>query len=241
MVTFALLAALMAGHPVDPSLDWPQPPEEMVDFLGRRRLCLDIPEPADRDPFDEEEWLRLSCSTLQREDGEWRSRYASDPDVRRWLDQDPRRFRLPQILISPYHGPPPADIRHVVLDGRARDTQAAFRLSIDAEASSNGHTTFTASFADLPPKTFRIENARFPALDLQSTTVTFGRTTPNERLIVMINFGHVRGYCGLDDDEDDRPRLNILFTRTEAAAAYQDRTNCRSSYRELSNAEDARD
>lgn len=235
MILAPLLALSASLHPTNPALDWPEPPEAMVDFLGRRRLCASVREGPERTAGDRREWARLSCATLPQEEREWRARYASDADVRRWLDQDPREFRMPTIQVSGYDGPPPADARHLLLTGRSYDTGSTFRLSVDHEARRGRFTTFTATFADLPPRSFAVDNERFPGVDLQSIDVALGRSTPSEVLIVHIKFGNRRGYCSINE-RDDRPELSIYFDRSEIRAYAQDRTNCRTDYRDIEDA-----
>jgi len=239
MITLALLAAVSL-HPEDPTYNWPEPPEEMVDFLGRRRLCLELPEPADRLAGDEREWARLNCTSLPEEERTWRTRYQSNADVRRWLDQDPRRFHLPSIWVSGYDGPPDGDATRLEISGVSFEDGSPFRVAVDRGAGNGRFTTFAVSFADVPARTFAIENARFPGLDLQSMMVFYGRPSPNERLLVKLRFGYPRGYCAVGQ-EDDRPELSIGFSRTEIDGDYLDRTNCGSSYVDLENATPAAD
>ena len=236
MIIIAHLLALSAAlHPTDPTWDWPEPPEDMVDFLGRRRLCLDVPEASRRSPGDRREWARLSCATLPQEEAGWRSRYASDDNARRWLDLDPQEFHMPTILVSGYDGPPGANIRQIVLEGRAFDTGLPLRLSVDRDARDGRYTIFTVTFADVTPRSFAVDNERFPYIDLQSVRVAFGRARPNEQVIVELKFGYPRGYCSVNE-EDDRPTLTIRFDRSETEASYQDRVNCRTDHEDLPNA-----
>jgi hypothetical protein len=142
---------------------------------------------------------------------------------------------MPSIHVSGYDGPPPADARHLLLTGRSFDTGSTFRLSIDHDARRGRFTTFTATFADLTPRTFAVDNERFPGIDLQSVGVALGRSAPSEALIVELRFGYRRGYCSINE-QDDRPKLSIYFYRSEIRASYQDRTNCRTDYRSLEDA-----
>jgi hypothetical protein len=235
MIVMSLLALAAALHPTNPSFDWPEPPEEMVDFLGRRQLCGYVQQGPEQSVGDRIAWARLNCASLPQEESEWRARYASNEDVRRWLDQDPNDFQMPTVYVSGYHGPPPADARHLLLSGQSYDTGSTFRLSVDHEAQRGRYTTFTASFAGLAPRTFAVDNERFPGVDLQSIAVSLGRSGPGEVLIVELRSGYERGYCSINE-QDDRPRLTIYFRRSEIQAWYQDRTNCRTDSRDLPNA-----
>jgi hypothetical protein len=233
MITLVLLAT-MALHPTDPSMNWPEPPEEMVDFLGRRRLCLELSDYDDPNVYVERERTRLNCSSLPDEERSWRARYDSNAEVRRWLDQEPQQFRMPNIIVHFYHGPDEGDANHVEVSGVSFDVGSPFRVAVDKAAGGGRFTTFTVSFGDLPARTFTVENARLPELDLQSMKVFSSGPSPNERLLVSLRFGYLQGYCGVGD-EDDRPRLNIHFNRSEMGGNYESRTNCRSSRVELQN------
>ena len=239
MIVVPLLAVAAALHPTDPSLSWPEPPEPLIDFLGRRGLCLNIPEEAERTDNDREEWSRLSCATLHQEETNWRTRYASDRDVLRWLDQDPQDFRYPAVIAHSYHGPPVAEARQVAISGVASQSDTPFHLVANS-AQGGRHTMFTASFAGLPARTFTIDNAQLPWLDLQTITVAMGPDRPNEELLIGLRYGFQRGYCG-DLDLDDRPRIEIRFTRADVSASYQDRTNCRTDYQDLADIPEAAD
>jgi hypothetical protein len=233
MIALALLAATALHPPAFYS--WPQPPEQMIDFLGRRRLCRELPEPTDRRPGDEREWARLNCVSLPEEERSWRARYESNADVRLWLDQDPLDFRLPRIVVSSNDGPPRADVHHMDVTGVSYDDGSPFRVSADTGAGAGRYTTFTVSFADVPERVFTVDNARFPFVDLQSLEVAYGRLPPNDELIIDLRFGYPRGYC-TDTDDDDRPSLTIYFNRAELHGYYQDMTNCRYKTETLANA-----
>jgi hypothetical protein len=235
MITLALLAA-MALHPLPPFYNWPEPPEQIIDFLGRRRLCRELPEPADRRAGDEREWRRLNCASLPDEERSWRARYETNAGVRLWLDQDPREFRLPRIVVSSNDGPPRGDVHRMEVTGVSYDDGSPFRLSIDTEAGDGRYTSFTASFAGLPDRVFMIDNARFPYVDLQSLEVAFGRSSPNERLILDLRYGYPRDYCSDAAFDDDRPGVIIYFSRAEPHAYHRDMTNCGYTSEDLPNA-----
>lgn len=220
-----LLLALIASV-AQVAAEAPPPPEEMIDFLGRRRLCIELPAESERSAAERAEWRRLACASLASEEARWRERYRRDADARAWLDRDPRDFRVTgSIVVSSWDGPPGAYVHRMEWTGTEEGGPASFRLVIDTDAENGAATVFTASYADLPARTFRIDNARFPWLDLQSVHAALGSRAPRDELHVDLRFGYRRGYCP-DADADDRPRLTILFRRDRIAASYEDRTNC---------------
>jgi len=219
-----LLAALLLAQP-SAAAEMEPPPEEIVDFLGRRRLCLDLPAPAERSDFHQSEWRRLACGSLASEEQSWRERYRGNSGALAWLDRDPRDFRVPGIMVSGHDGPPATFVHRIELAGTENRGPTPFHLSIDSDAENGGATLFTASWGDVPARTFRIDNARFPWLDLQSVDTALTTQGANAHLRVDLRFGYRRFYCA-GEDEDDRPRLTIRFARDRISAAFQDRTNC---------------
>jgi hypothetical protein len=215
-----------------PAVDGDVPPTAMIDFLGRRRLCGELPTEADRPAYHRAEWARLACARLPAEEGEWRRLYRADTRVIAWLDRDPQNFQLPFILMSFWDGPPPADVREMEWTGTHAGGGGRFRVRIRTDAENGATTLVTASFDDVPPRTYRIDNARFPEIDLQSVHAAFGEPGPQHELHVGLRYGYRRGYCE-QNEADDRPRLSLTFERDRIQAAYQDRINCRTDYREL--------
>jgi hypothetical protein len=226
---FALALLALLPQPPAAAPEPAPPPEEMIDFLGRRRLCLELAPPAERNAFEQAEGRRLACDALPSEERHWRDHYRGNVEVSAWLDQDPRNFRLPVISVSGYDGPPAAYVHRMEWTGTESRGPAAFHLAIDTDAENGAATLFTASYGDVPARTFRIDNARFPWLDLQSVTAHLGSGGARDYLHVDIRFGYRRGYCALLD-EDDRPRLSIVFHQDRVSASYQDRTNCRTDF-----------
>jgi hypothetical protein len=218
-----LLAALMLAQPVA-APDPEPPPTEMIDFLGRRRLCLELPAPAERNAYDQSEGRRLACASIGSEERVWRDHYRGNAEVLAWLDRDPRGFQVPQIMVS-FDGPPPAYVHRIELSGTDSGGQAPFHLIIDSDAENGGATLFTASYGDAPAHTFRIDNARFPWLDLQSVVTGLRARPPSEYLLVELRFGYRRGYCAIGGG-DDRPHLMIRFASDRVTASFEDRTNC---------------
>jgi hypothetical protein len=215
-----LLAALLLAQPVA-AADLQPPPAEMIDFLGRRRLCLELPAPGERSAAYQAEARRLACASLGAEERVWRDHYRGNAAVLAWLDRDPRDFRIPGIMVRSGDGPPGAYVHRMEWSGTENGGPAAFHLSIDSDAENGAATLITASYGDVPARTFRIDNGRFPWLDLQSVDAALGR----DLLRVGIRFGYRRGYCAALD-EDDRPTLTVRFGRDRIGAAYEDPTNC---------------
>ena len=200
------------------------PPEAMIDFLGRRRLCLALPPLAARDAPQQAEWRRLACDALPSEERRWRQTARGDAAAFGWLDSDPRDFRLPAIVVSSAAGPPGAYVHRLIWAGTDNGGVIPFRLEVDSDADNGATTVITASFGDVPARAFRLDNARFAWLDLQGVRAALD--AGGTELRVDIRYGFRRGYCG-DRDGDDRPSLSLAFARDGVSAADQDRTNCR--------------
>lgn len=216
-----LLAALLLAQPAAAPEPAP-PPTEMIDFLGRRRLCLELPTPADRSAAYQAEARRLACASLVSEERMWRNHARGNTVALAWLDRDPRDFRIPgTIMVRSGDGPPGAYVHRMEWAGTENGGPVPFRLSIDSDAENGAATLVTASFGDGPARTFRIDNARFPWLDLQSVSAALA----SDILRVGVRFGYRRGYCA-DQDGDDRPRLTVRFMRDRITASFEDRTNC---------------
>lgn len=248
---FALALAAIALQPPpapgarEPIL--PEPPGEMIDFLGRRRLCaqLDLggePEEPRFHHYREVELARLQCNRIAGEERLYRERYAGRADVLVWLNRDPERFNLGRdagmIMVSTWDGPPGGDARRVEQRGRDARSGAPYRVIVDADADGGRLTAITASFGTVPARTFYIDNRRITLLDLQSLAVAVRTVAPHEQLVVLLRFGYRRGYCA--DVGDDRPKLDLSFRPGEVTAQAEDRTNCGTGYIDLDNAAPAR-
>jgi len=112
-----LLAALLLTQPAaapDPA----PPPTEMIDFLGRRRLCLELPAPADRNAAYQAEARRLACTSLASEERMWRDHFRGNAAALAWLDRDPRDFHIPGIImVRGWDGPPGAYVHRMEWTG----------------------------------------------------------------------------------------------------------------------------
>jgi hypothetical protein len=227
MILVAFLALQAAAPASDDFSRTEVPPTEMIDFLGRRRICTEQSEGGG----ETSPWLR--CASLPAEERAWRARSVGNAAALRWLDLAPRRFRLNEVVVSSWHGPPPAEPRRVEQSGTEYRTGEPYRLLIDSEADGGRSTRITASFANLPIRTFTIDNADIPFLDLQTLRVNLG--TQRGRLSVRLRYGDPRGYCAAGD-QDDRPELSIVFDREEIHADRQDMANCRGEWTALPDA-----
>lgn len=228
-----MLLLLLAAQTTPPlSADqrmWDNPPIEMIDFLGRGRLCAQLAEPAHRDAGERTAADRWRCAALPGEEQGWRARYADNALVRAWLDLDPIRFRLNDIVVNAWHGPPSAETRRVEQTGVDARTGQGYRLIIDSEADGGRRIRVTASFAGLAPRSFTFDAATVPWLDLQSLQVALGaRPARGDMLYVTLRYGELLGYCQLDED-DDRPEVSIVFERERVHGERSERTNCQDS------------
>lgn len=214
---------------------WDNPPTEMVDFLGRRRLCGELPEPEHRDAGYRQEAQRLRCASLPEEERGWRARYAGNAAVLRWLDLEPERFRLNNVVISAWDGPPAARPRRIEQSGVDARTGEPYRLVIVTDGN-HGRTRITASFAGIPQRSFTLDDHQIPLLDLQSLRVALG-TPPvrRPRLYLMLRYGEARGYCFLED-EDDRPELQIVFDGDGVRGYRTEGSNCETATTQLPDA-----
>jgi hypothetical protein len=215
-----LLAALLIAQPA-PAPDAEPPPQEMIDFLGRRRLCLELPPAAERSAAYQAEARRLACASLPSEERSWRDHVRGNAGALAWLDRDPRDFQMPGIMVRSWDGPPGAYVHRMEWTGTENGGPAPFHLSIDSDTDNGAATLVTAAFGDVPARSFRVDNGRFPWLDLQSVRAA----QSGDLLRVEIRFGYRRGYCA-DVGRDDRPLLTIRFARARVTAAFEDRTNC---------------
>jgi hypothetical protein len=212
----------------------PGPPEDMIDFLGRRRECSKLaPEPGEALPAPRpgswREWLR--CGTLAAEEVELRRRYRNDARALRYLDQAPSAFALDAIVAYTYDGPPPALVERSEQRGVAADGRVAWRMILDRKAAGGRATAVTVSWGNHASRTIYLDNRMFPWLALTSAWVAV-KERPQEEFIVEMRYGFVRGWCG-DVDRDDRGRVSVYFKPEGVEVFRQDPTNCNASYQEL--------
>jgi hypothetical protein len=205
----------------------------MVDFLGRRRLCAELGSSEHHDVSERAEVARLRCSALHDEERVWRARYADDAATRAWLDLDPIMFRLNQVVVSAWHGPPPALPGRIVQEGTDARSGEPYRLIIESASATGGTTRITASFAGIATRSFTLANSHFPLLDLQSLTVSMGRQrVPGGQLHVTLRYGYPLGYCVLDEP-DDRPMVSLVFEPDRIRASRSETINCETNWAEV--------
>jgi hypothetical protein len=235
MIIALLLATQAATPPGKDQRTWDNPPTEMVDFLGRRRLCAELGEPENRNAADRAAAARWRCAALPAEERTWRARYADNAQVRAWLDLDPIRFRLNNVEISGYDGPPPARPRRIEQAGVDARTGQPYRLVIET-GPDNRRTRITASFANVPMRSFTLDDRQVPFLDLQSLQVMLG-TPPvrRPRLALTLRYGEMRGYCTLEE-RDDRPEIQIVFDGDGVRGYRTDGINCQTGTTDLPDA-----
>ncbi|HEX8257414.1 MAG TPA: hypothetical protein VF589_07260 [Allosphingosinicella sp.] len=214
-----------------------EPPEEMIDFLGRRQLCHELreegpPRTDDRARVMREELERLACSSLPAEEKLLRSKFAADAASIAWLDGDPATFKIGRIVATLYHGPPPVRAHRIEQRGADHRGEASYHLLIDTRAEGGRSTTVTAAFGDVPSRTITLSNARFPHIDPGSIFAAVETKGPRAGMLVTIRHGYLRGYCGTVE-EDDRPKIALTFAATEVTGSYTDMTNCRPDSVEL--------
>jgi hypothetical protein len=208
----------------------PDPPEEMIDFLGRRRLCSSLRGDNRRGAA---EWRRArSCDALADEEQRWRQMQADNPVAMAWLNDDPRQFELGVIVASSYHGPPGVRLSHVDQEGVDPVSGLPVELHVDAQAESGRYVRITAAWGDVSARTVQFPVSEFPYFDPGSIWMALGSTDPDGGLLVEARYALPRGYCG-NIDEDDRPRLSIHFTRTAVTASRQTMRNCNGDYSDV--------
>src|SRR5262245_39291903 len=131
MILLLLAAQAAAPSAADDPRSWNNPPIELVDFLGRRRLCAELGAPEGRGAGERQEAERLHCAALPAEERIWRAHYAGNAPVLRWIDLDPRGFHLNGIIVRMWDGPPTARPQHIVQRGRDQRGRR-FRLVINS-------------------------------------------------------------------------------------------------------------
>jgi hypothetical protein len=204
----------------------PNPPEDMVDFLGRRRLCTNLglggrPGEGTLSAFEEAEWLRLACDRLAEEERGWRARRSNDPVARAWLDDDPAKFALQDLVVQTYDGPPLVRPRRIEQSGTDRTGTIPYRAILEM---SDEATTITVGYGDLPPRTLALDAARFPSVDPSTLFIAID-PRPAHRLSLSIRYGAPRGYCSINE-QDDRPTVEMSLGRGAAEAHYHEPVNC---------------
>ncbi len=206
------------------SLDFGDPPTEIIDFLGRRSACAQSGVPA-------EEQARLACSAIDGEEQGWRSRFDGDVRAMRWLDQAPLAFRMSPRFVSTFDGPSPTDARRIEQSGVDEEGRP-YWLVVDTGVDGGSATRITARYADWPERSFTLDNRAYPLIDLHSLAVGSSPFPEFPGMTVQFHYGHPRGYCG-EIATDDRPRISVGFEPGRVRGTDMRRTNCQRGYVEI--------
>ena len=192
------------------------PAHELIDFLGRRRICAEGAEPEER-PL-------LRCSALADEERAWRARYAGDEDTLRWLDQAPHLFRIEPRLWVTFDGP--VTVQANIVEQNGTDERGRrYRLSIDRDADGGRSTRITASYGRWPARSFTLSNNAFPLIDLQSLEVGSSSFPSDPYLNVRLSYSYSRRYCD-PFNHRQRPEVNVTFKSNRVHASNTQYLNC---------------
>lgn len=214
-----------------------EPPEFLIDLLGRRSLCLRLQSSnGDKPPVenaDGEEWIARGCGTVAAEEAALRKAHREEPDVLLWLDQDSRKFKLGGVRVT-FDGPRSVDAHRVEQAGVDPLTNIAFRVRLESDATK-GLTRVTAQIGKVS-RTILISDRRYPGLDQNSLRVGFGPRTRTEYLTFELHYGFDRPYCW--EGKDTRPSLSIHVSRDGSLAGYrQQNINCSLDAEELASSD----
>ena len=212
------------------------PPRPMIDFLGRRKNCADYaPDPDEPEPPPHpDSWLAwLRCGDLAAEEAELRRRYRADAAAIAHLDQPPEKFRLSEIVVRSYDGPPAARVEQAQQSGTDAEGRTRWRVILDGTAGSA--TAVTASWEGMPTRTVHLDHGLFPNLDLGTLQVAFKSRPPHARLSLDLRYDYPRGWCG-HVDLDDRPYASIAFAPDHIIVSRQDMTDCSGNYGDVDTA-----
>jgi hypothetical protein len=169
---------------------------------------------------------------LEGEEVALRRRYVGDARATAFLNEAPSEFRLQQMSVSTYDGPPPGLVEYTEQRGLDAGGRIPWHVVLDRKAANGRATSVSVSWGARPTQTIYFNNEQFPWLDLTSAEVAVKADAPHERLLLMMRYGAHRGWCG-DLDQDDRSRLSVRFKPEGVEVSRRDRTNCNSSYDDL--------
>lgn len=211
-----------------------EPPDDMIDFLGRRRECAEFaPEPGEtlRPPpvGSRREWWR--CEALPDEERALRRRYSGNATATAFLNQAPSEFRLDRIVTYIHDGSRPGKVEHAEQRGFDASGRIPWEMVLDLQASQGRATSVAVSWSAQPSRTIYLDNRMFPGLDLSSAWVAV-REAPRESIDIEMRYGSGRGWCG-DVDRDDRPRVSIHLGPEGVEVFRQERTNCNTNFDRL--------
>jgi hypothetical protein len=221
-------AAQATRGDADGDVDAAEPPEDMIDFLGRRRECTSItPEPGEsRPPPPPDSWSAwLRCEDLQREEAALRRLHAGDLAAIAFLDRPPETFKLDRLVVRGYDGPPYGLVERVAQEGLDPVRRVPWRAVLDRRARKARATSVSVSWGAHPPRTIYLDNERLAGIDLATLSVALKPEPPYEGLLLELRYGYGRGWCGALE-EDDRGRIFLRFAPDLVTGRYEDMTNC---------------
>jgi hypothetical protein len=254
MTSLALAILILAGAtqgPEDWVPEWPapsseaadpasvqhvEPPEDMIDFLGRRRECRSIDpdrESGSRRAIEERESRWFGCGRLARDEAALRARYASLPRALDWLDLPPGKYEPPWIVAHSYHGPPPVRVKAVELRGTDETGAISYRVSGVLGEGAVPSTRLTVSFGSGSERILHLPARLFPWVDLTSLWAAIDPDPERRQMIVQLRYGQFRGWCG-HVDRDDRPGVSVVLAPDGITSVSREiMTNCRSAYEDV--------
>ena len=202
-----------------------EPPEDIVDFLGRRAQCLRLgvgrdraaPEPGTR---YHRIWQRYACDRIGAEEELLRRRHAGDATYIAALNRNERRFNLGQIIVTSYELGGPA-LEAMELRARDVERQRGIRLNFDTTAEAGRATRISASVDGAPLGEVLLDNRRFEYIDIRTALPFF---TPVGGLGISLRYGDPQPWCFVNDD--GRPTLDIDFRDGRPSASRLRYINC---------------
>jgi hypothetical protein len=211
----------------------PEPPEDMIDFLGRRRECSEAAPALEGGIPPAGSWLEwLRCGELAAEEQVLRQQYAGDRTAMAYLDQEPEEFQLERFIFYT-DGWPLGLVDVVDQSGTDFSRSVQWRAHLSRLAHNGTATLVRVSWGRHPPRSIYLKHADFPHLDLASLSTFMDPRDINEGLLLELRFDARRGWCGGSFDNDDRPRVAIAFSSDNIRVSRQLGTNCNAGYREL--------
>jgi hypothetical protein len=227
-----MLAVLAGGNGVDVPL--PEPPQDIVDFLGRRAECLmlrdgwggAVPPQGDQ---DHEAWRRYECEGITEEEAVLRRRHGGDPTYIAALDRNPRRFQPGMITVTSYEFGGPL-IEAMELRAVDPQRQRQIRLAFDKHAAGSRATRVSAFIDGVHVGDVMLDNRRFEDIDLQTAISYF---TSSGGIGVSLRYGFPRPWCF--ENDDGRPMVDLVFEDDGRVSASQRLfVNCRGNSEDIS-------
>lgn len=224
---FALSADAGTAHHQSAMIATPEPPAEMIDFLGRRQQCAGLGEIAASDRSDREtarlSWLR--CGELGAEESGFKRRFSTDPSALMWLDQSPSDFKLDRVTFDVSHVPLPT-LTRVLQEGVDVGGTVQWHAAVDRTVSAGSSTAIVISWNNYGSLTLVIPNTELPQLDLAGLQIRAEASPYRDLFVLRIPYGFESGWCGDFILDDDRPHLSITVDEGELTAYRTKMTNC---------------